>query len=655
MQKPSSRELKQILLAMSLAGFLCAGWGLVLWWTTEPTPPLGHGASLEAFRLEEARAGERLIRLNDGNPGMMLAAYLFEGEFVSPESYSIASSDWIEFLPLVTTPTSTPPEVEVFIETKDGRDLLGRVRMASVPGLGTPVSGDILSFGVKLNLEAHGGKAGRIVWRVAQLEPEPAAIAGFKYVKARKPSSPSVLLVCSDTHRYDFSLGGLGPELMPNLTKFASNATAYDRAYSASSWTLPSVASLLTGRYPRYHLTGHRILSGVTSELDYDAIPPGNFVAVWGPTYHQLTTYPQQLLSLPQALREAGYTTVLVYANTFLGLSGMCADGFDVVVDATLLSAGSLNYIANSILTSLPSDRPVFLYVHYLDVHEYEKRFQSLMKDPNAPNDKSAYAYLGPPEKVRQAYGETVHELDIEFGKLLDSWDATQGMKDNMVVFYSDHGEHLFDPGHPDINKIMVPEDTKFDITFTMLQVPLLNHGNSMSETLLHVPLVVRYPKSLEVAPGRINRPVSLVDIMPTVLKVVGSDTDISDLDWKSLIPGDESGTAGNPRVLFADYQLYGDEKSSVRREHYKLTLNLTETEKRLWNEADWVLVDTSLPSNGGEGAQQIKDEVIHQDLKGIFGSYAEMSAEATKGISSDHSPDVDETTEQLKRLGYIR
>jgi len=650
-----AKAINQILAALAVALVLCAIYGAYRWGRTEPEPPLGHGARLEGIRLGEDRHGERLIRLNDGNPAMVLSAYLFESEFVSPQSYAIGQGDRIEFLPLLTSSSNATPEVEIMLEANGERTTIGRARATSAPGLETQVNGEILSHTVALDLSDLAGRTGRIVWRVDQAEAEPAAIAGFKYIKARASHPPSMLLICSDTHRYDYSLAGRGPELMPELTKFASEATVFDKAYSSASWTLPSITSVLTGRYPRYHLTGRRVHSGPTEELEQADLPAGQFAAVWGPVYHQLTTYPQELPTLPQLLRDAGYTTVLVFANSFFSLSGLYADGFDVIVDASVLSAGSLNYAAKTILENLPPDRPVFLYIHYLDVHEFERSYAAELKSKNPESEKEFSAYMASREEVHFAYASSVEDLDSELGELFELWRSHRNDEESLVAFYSDHGEHLLDPGHPDISKLMMPQDTKLHISFLMLQVPLLNHGNSMAETLLHVPLAVRFPKSLGIGPKRVERAVSLVDMMPTFLKIADVEADLSDLDWTSLIPGDDAGSSGDPRVLFADFQLYGDEKSSIRRDNFKLTLNLTEKQERLWNEADWVLVDTSLPAVAGEGAQEIRDEAIHNDLKGVFGSYAEMSAEAMEGISSDHSPDVDETTEQLKRLGYIR
>lgn len=78
-----------------------------------------------------------------------------------------------------------------------------------------------------------------------------ALLAGLACAEA--PRSPNVLLVL-DTLRAD-RLGSYGSErgLTPFLDELAGRGTVFTRAYAPSSWTPPSVASLLTSRHPLQH------------------------------------------------------------------------------------------------------------------------------------------------------------------------------------------------------------------------------------------------------------------------------------------------------------------------------------------------------------------------------------------------------------------
>ena len=75
---------------------------------------------------------------------------------------------------------------------------------------------------------------------------------------------------------------------------------------------------------------------------------------------------------------------------------------------------------------------------------------------------------------------------------MLDEWSRRRGLDDSLVVFFSDHGEHL--PSDPE---------------------GVFGHGQSMHEALLHIPLVVKFPRSAGVEPGLSATPASLVDLAP--------------------------------------------------------------------------------------------------------------------------------------------
>jgi len=127
-----------------------------------------------------------------------------------------------------------------------------------------------------------------------------AIVAAGSGVKASPASThPSILLVTVDTLRADhLEVYGYDRPTAPHLTSLARDATVWSRAYSTSSWTVPSVTSLLTGVYPATHGTIHGVIRG-NHVFEQEIIP-------------------EDLPRLAEALKAAGYTTFGVTANTHL-------------------------------------------------------------------------------------------------------------------------------------------------------------------------------------------------------------------------------------------------------------------------------------------------------------------------------------------------
>jgi len=485
-----------------------------------------------------------------------------------------------------------------------------------------------LSNPVIVDLSPFRNRSVRMVWSFHGPARSGAALARVKLRRRDRgnDSRPDILLVCSDTHRFDYATAGKGQALMPQLGRLASDSIVYERAYSPASWTLPSIVSTLTGLNPRRHLTGRR------SEGKFFAkVPPsGNMVF----RDRLLTTYPEELETVSEKLQAEGYTTVLISGNWFYFGSDLFADGHDfafggrrwpsisIALDASAgehpnpgdyrSDGASLNRKARAMLRELPSEDPLLMIVHYLDVHDWGDRMNS---EPGADERT--------PDKTRgiQIYEEEVRNADKYLGELIDVWSEERGYAESVIVFFSDHGEHLFDQGE------------------------LLYHGHTMGEALLHVPLVVKYPSSIDIEPHVSSRMASLIDLAPTLVDLVGAEKVSGDFDGISLL---DSPQTEEPRTIFADYQLYGDESSSVRRGPMKLVINLSRNAE--------YLVDLRKPYNSetGERGQFVVDADVQQSLREAFKSYSKKSRESTRGMKSHHIVDPDETLEQLRLLGYV-
>ncbi|HIJ72949.1 MAG TPA: sulfatase, partial [Candidatus Hydrogenedentes bacterium] len=472
---------------------------------------------------------------------------------------------------------------------------------------------------VRVDLSPYQGRDVSVRWRLrCDVEPSPPAAIGTLSLH-RKPSpeqqTPHILFICSDAHRYDYAFGQ-DEQLMPRLQGLKSGGTLFTHAYTNASWTLPSMTSVLTGLSPRYHLTGRMAESGPTQLKGREA-EPGEFKTNIGPKYYILDAYPERLVSLPEYLRDVGYRTAVVTANGFYIISGLLVDEADIIYDIGTKPGDHTNRAAFEVLDALGSATPLFLLVHYMDAHEWGAWYVDAGRQE---------ALSGTRDPNSSVYAAAVRATDQFIGQLLDRWRETMGIENSLIVFFADHGEHICEPD-PD-------------------WYVLRGHGGTMQEILLHVPLLIKFPAFLNIAPDEIDTPVSLIDLVPTVLDLLDLESQAKLMNGQSLIPVARRRNA-EQRYLFADYQLYYGEKASVRHGHHKLVLDFDNDRERL--------VDTEMPlTDKGEAGQIVFDAKVRADLLRAFREYCAGARNRTAGLRSTHVIDPQDAEERLKAMGYF-
>ncbi len=306
----------------------------------------------------------------------------------------------------------------------------------------------------------------------------------------------NLLLVTYDTTRAD-RLGcyGLDEIETPHTDALARRGVLFTRAFSPAPVTLPSHASMLTGLYPFNH--GARV--NAFSRLADDQT------------------------TLTECLSTAGYQTAAFVSAYVISRQFGLAQGFDTFDydgDPAAEFWGSVAERRGDRTCDLAlrwltdrDERPFFLWVHFFDPH--------WTYDPPEPY-KSQY-------RKDPYYGEIAF-MDAQFGRLLDALD-TEGLADQtLVIVAGDHGEGLY-------------------------QHDESTHGCLLYDSVLHVPLLMACGDKLG-GGVHIDQPVSLVDIMPTTLTLLGVDcpTDLDGIDLTRAIP------AARPQFheTFEAYAEYG-------------------------------------------------------------------------------------------------
>src|SRR5581483_5236577 len=173
-------------------------------------------------------------------------------------------------------------------------------------------------------------------------------------------------------------------------------------------------------------------------------------------------------------------------------------------------SAGEINAAALAWLDRVPAGRPVFLFLNYMEPHQpwlAEPPYDRWSRDlPEARRlaERNLYTHairnLTPAERdfVVANYDGQVAAMDAALGELLAALRARGRYEGALVVVTADHGEFLGE--HGQVGHI----------------------GRMLFEPVLHVPLVVKLPGAAH-ATGVVEKPVQLVDVLPTVVEVAGA------------------------------------------------------------------------------------------------------------------------------------
>lgn len=374
-----------------------------------------------------------------------------------------------------------------------------------------------------------------------------------------------VVLVSMDTLRAD-RLGFMGCATCrtPNMDRIAGESLYFTRAYSNATFTTPSHMTLFTSLYPSTHLVESHSIRWTVGEPEMS-----------GPNPHSLD---RRFVTLAEVLAKSGYDTYWFGPQKlkFFSMADGFGRGFRHLAETPFrrgISFGAYNAenFDKSALGALASKNRSFLFLHgyithspfflgredkakfgsdlipywedvlglFVDRLELEPRLllsqlDTALTDAEAGVLIKRCVNLGDPwtcfrsagldsfwhavghlhrhfayetitqdlrgraarsavDVYRRSYDHTVEQLDTQIGQLWDELKRMGVLEKSIVVLFSDHGEELFDHGS-------------------------VNHTQFYEHTA-RVPLIIHVPG---VRPAVSSKLVSLVDVMPTVLEMVG-------------------------------------------------------------------------------------------------------------------------------------
>ncbi|MCU0663111.1 MAG: sulfatase, partial [Myxococcota bacterium] len=349
---------------------------------------------------------------------------------------------------------------------------------------------------VRLEVRVEGPAGARIALSDLSLRSAPPKIEA----SSRKAKNAIVLLI--DTLRADrLSAYGKTRVKSPVFDKLAGESTVFDNCQAVSNWTKPSCATVLTGMHPDSHKTrGHASVLGKSVKMASDIY------------------------------RGAGFATGAFIANGYLATEFGFNRGWNQYVNfirenknsqAESVFKTALEFIAAN------KDKPFFTYIQTIDPHvPYDPPDEDLkIYDANPyegpvanrstgnllENIKRGRVTMQPRDKQRliALYDGEVTYHDRHLGHFLDALSKLGVLDDTVILITADHGEEFFE--HDSVG-----------------------HGHTLYQELIHVPLALRAP-GIVPAGKRIETPVSLTDVLPTVLEATGVEVP-KHVEGRSLI-----------------------------------------------------------------------------------------------------------------------
>lgn len=324
---------------------------------------------------------------------------------------------------------------------------------------------------------------------------------------SKGPGNYNVVIICLDTLRADH-LGCYGyfRNTSPHIDRLAKDGILFKWAFAQSNFTLPSIASLFTSKYMHSHK-----VDTIEKHL------------------------PDSEITIAEVLKDNGYqTAAFIYNATQFNVSYGLNQGFDTYF------FGEEEDRRPSFVKTLPAalqwidehkNKKFFVFLHSNDVHEpYHSPFENYFDPEYKGNLDYEYLATGIPGRDLSSFHENnLHRTPREITHIIAHYDGGIKYADGfvgsfmrqlrdwklldktIVILLSDHGEILADRG----------------MRFL--------HGFSLHDEEVHVALIIAHP-GMKKKNVRINTPVQLIDVMPTVIDFLNINIPALRMEGRSLV-----------------------------------------------------------------------------------------------------------------------
>jgi len=432
----------------------------------------------------------------------------------------------------------------------------------------------------------------------------PLVGCGETEIKPRQ--DPNIVILLVDSLRAD-SLHDYGNDRKTNpfLSEFGKKGIRFTKAYSHSSHTKISVASLFTGLWPPEHKV-RKAAHPYKLELQSDSLS-------------------KHFVTLAELLKKKGYRTAAFVTNPHIRPYFGFSQGFDdflsypwLRTDARKLNNQALGWIKKV------APAPFFVYLHYMDVHSpYEAPLRYRYRYTKKKNMELYYInglWKNPIRQQRIDYMRALYEAQINY------WDASlkkfinrlvemEQFQNTLFIIMSDHGEEFYDHNG-------------------------FGHGVTLYKEQLNIPLYLIHKDLIKANQVR-NDPVQVLDIFPTLSDLTNRNTAGLELSGHNLLaPGNTS--QNSSRFMYAE-TYKGKAPRSVQSESYKLIYNSQEKDFEFFDIVEDPQEQKPIGISGNPEIETLRKEMLR---------FLEL---AKKGLQGKAKALDKETIQELKSLGYIK
>jgi arylsulfatase A-like enzyme len=360
---------------------------------------------------------------------------------------------------------------------------------------------------------------------------------------------------------------GYSRNVTPTIDSMAKEGYLFANAISTASWTVPASMTWFTGVYPSEHKLTNKF--AVFN-------PPNNNVL------SNLKKLSPNLVTLAEVLKQNGYATGGFTGNA--GVNGLF--GYDQGFDTYFYEKGKFGSMGVSIPKALEwlkgnGNKKFFMFLHGYDIHGqgipeggfdyrfvdkgYDKKYTGSAAEQEALREEglaNGMAQLRDEDVKfwRAIYDEKIQRTDAKFKVFVDDLKKMGLMDKTIFVLTSDHGTEFH-------------EHKRFD------------HGFSLYDELIHVPLVIKLPKQKG---GKVIKDqVSSVDVMPTILDlldVIMPKKAARQIRGTSLVPALNGKNVAKDVFFETDYRLYTFKRGIQTVDGWKLIYTMENKSRELYN-----------------------------------------------------------------------
>ncbi len=357
------------------------------------------------------------------------------------------------------------------------------------------------------------------------------------------PPENCLFIILDAFHAKHASMLGYARDTTPNIDALAHDGVYFSAAHSQSATTTCSVLSYLTGQYPRAPATGYFI--------------------------------PRRAHTLAEAFRDKGFSTGAFSANPWIDTQLNFDKGFqhfrhfqpvdpaDETINHRRRRPGATTELIEEAKSWIESnaDTPWFCYIHLLRPHtpyESPEPFHSqFVTDKDRDHswkaagrimlraDTRAQTKPAGLRLLRDLYDGNIAYTDALIGQLVQWLESIGEKTDTLIVIASDHGEAFMQHGR-------------------------IGHNTTVYQEMVHVPLVFHPPPGLRLDPHRVDVPVEMVDLYPTLADLFTLNP-LQPLHGKSLLPLLRGSTTPHKDILYT--QTGNADHLAVRKGDRKLIL----------------------------------------------------------------------------------